>query len=389
MENNRWIRFLGGKSLIFTLFVLGLLAIIIYMYSKVTFIFQPIVVMFSTIMPPVVVGLILYYLLNPLVKFLEKYIKRTWVIILIYIVILALLVFGGVELIIAARNQTIDLVKQFPNILQGFEKKTESLTTNFPYKAELNQLKDSFNLSSSKISKFTENYLQNGAKSFGGVFSVISTLLLAIVTGPIIAFFLLQDKEKFFKTTKKIIPPIFRRDFTEFTKIVNQQIGGYLKGQIVVSAILGILYWPCFILMGLKYAGTLALIAGVLSIIPYVGSFVAFIPGLIIAFQSSFMSVVIFVIIWFVVQFLHGQFIVPKIMGNNLQLHPITVLLVLLVMGDMLGIIGVIFGIPIYCFIKAITIYLFKKIKKRYNKFYGSYGKYDDTEFSKEEYLKK
>ncbi|MFT8950501.1 MAG: AI-2E family transporter, partial [Liquorilactobacillus hordei] len=258
-----------------------------------------------------------------------------------------------------------------------------------PYMNELKQLQGSLNLSSTKISKFVESYLQNGAQSFGGVFSVISTLLLAVITGPIIAFFLLQDKEKFFRTSKKLVPPVFRDDFTEFIKIVDQQIGGYLKGQIAVSAILGIMYWPCFMLMGIKYAGTLALVAGILSIIPYIGSFAAFVPGLIIAFQSSFMMAVIFVIVWFVVQFLHGQFVVPKVMGNNLQLHPITVLLVLLVMGEMLGIIGVIFGIPIYCFVKAVTIYLFRKFKKRYNRFYGEYGQYEDTEFSKEKYLNK
>ncbi|MDV7758073.1 AI-2E family transporter [Liquorilactobacillus mali] len=389
MKSNKWIRFLGGKSLIFTLLVLGMIAGVIFLYSKVAFIFEPFVVVFSTIIPPVIVGLILYYLINPLVKLLEKYVKRTWIIVIIYVIILALLIFGGIELIIAARNQAIDLVKHFPDILQSFEKNVDSVTSNFPYVNELKQLQDSLNLSSTKISKFIESYLQSGAKGFGGVFSIISTLLLAVITGPIIAFFLLQDKEKFFKTGKKLIPPVFRADFTEFAKIVDQQIGGYLKGQIAVSAILGIMYWPCFMVMGIKYAGTLALVAGILSIVPYIGSFAAFVPGLIIAFQSSFMMAVIFVIVWFVVQSLHGQFIVPKVMGNNLQLHPITVLLVLLVMGDMLGIIGVIFGIPIYCFIKAITIYLFRKFKKRYNRFYGEFGQYEDTKFSKEDYLDK
>nr|WP_239985489.1 hypothetical protein [Liquorilactobacillus hordei] len=94
MKSNKWIRFLGGNSLLFTLLVLGMIAAIIFLYSKVAFIFEPFVVVFSTIMPPVIVGLILYYLINPLVKMLEKYIKRTWIIVIIYVVILALLIFG-------------------------------------------------------------------------------------------------------------------------------------------------------------------------------------------------------------------------------------------------------------------------------------------------------
>jgi predicted PurR-regulated permease PerM len=95
------------------------------------------------------------------------------------------------------------------------------------------------------------------------------------------------------------------------------------------------------------------------------------------------------VIVWFVVQFLHGQLVVPRVMGDNLQIHPLTVLLVLLVMGDLLGLVGVIFGIPIYCLIKVLVIYLFRRFKQRYNRFFGEKGKYEDTEFSKKKYLDK
>ncbi|WP_057896440.1 AI-2E family transporter [Liquorilactobacillus oeni] len=388
-KESRWIRFLGGRNLIFTILIIGLIGAVILLYSKVSFIFIPIATILVNILPPAVFGLILYYLINPLIVRFEKYLGRTWIISLVYLLILGLLTFGGIELVILARTQLLDLLNQSPQILQGFQRNLDKITNALPYTKEIERSFSSIDLSGTKINSFVEKYLQSGVKSFGGFFSALSTMLLTVIVGPIIAFFLLRDKEKFLKTVRKLVPPVFRYDFNELGKIVDQQIGGYLKGQIIVSALLGLIYWPCFLLIGLNYAGALALSAGFLSVIPYIGSFAAFLPGLIIAFQSSLWMAVKFALVWFIVQFLHGQFIVPRIMGDNLQLHMITVLLVLLVMGDLLGIVGVVFGIPIYCLVKAVTIDLFSHFKKRYNRFYGKYGEYEETGFSKKDYLKK
>ena len=148
------------------------------------------------------------------------------------------------------------------------------------------------------------------------------------------------------------------------------------------------MYWPAFLLIGLQFGSILALAAGILCIIPYIGPFIAFIPGLIIAFQDSTFMVVKFVIVWFAIQLIHGDFVIPRVMGDKLKVHPITILLVLLVMGELFGLMGVIFGIPMYCLVKVTVIYLFRKFKQRYNRFYGDNGEYEHTNFTKDQYLK-
>ena len=163
-------------------------------------------------------------------------------------------------------------------------------------------------------------------------------------TGPIIAFFLLKDKEKVLSLCKRHHSPAFRPDFDEYSQIANIQIGDYLKGQVIASLVLGIMYWPAFLLIGLQFGSILALAAGILCIIPYIGPFIAFIPGLIIAFQDSTFMVVKFVIVWFAIQLIHGDFVIPRVMGDKLKVHPITILLVLLVMGELFGLMGVILG---------------------------------------------
>lgn len=97
--------------------------------------------------------------------------------------------------------------------------------------------------------------------------------------------------------------------------------------------------------------------------------------------------VVKFVIAWFVVQLLHGDLVVPRVMGDKLKIHPITILVVLLVMGDLLGLVGVIFGIPIYSMIKLLVVFIFRKFKQRYNKYFSEDGAYRNTGFSEDDYL--
>lgn len=155
-------------------------------------------------------------------------------------------------------------------------------------------------------------------------------------------FFPFERSSKFYQSVLAIVPPAFRTDFKNLTKIANQQLGSFLKGQIIASFILGAVYWVCFLLIGLEFASVLAISAGLLCIIPYIGPFIAFFPGLIIAFQDSTFMAVKFVIVWFAVQLLHGDLVIPRVMGDRLQIHPITILIVLLVMGDLMGIVGVI-----------------------------------------------
>ena len=391
-ESTKWIRFLGGKNLLYTLTILCLIAVTIFLFNTVSFIFKPIFVIFSAVLGPVLFGIILFYLLNPMVKRLEKKIPRVWAIAILYVLIIALLVLAGLQLFPIIQDQTEELIKQFPSFWKSTLQTVQEFMAKTPFAKDLESANESINQLRGKLAHsfkdFAGDYLQTGAQGLGSVFSAVSSTFLTLFTGPIIAFFLLKDKEKFYRFVKGIIPPAFRPDFDEYSQIANIQIGDYLKGQVIASLVLGIMYWPAFLLIGLQFGSILALAAGILCIIPYIGPFIAFIPGLIIAFQDSTFMVVKFVIVWFAIQLIHGDFVIPRVMGDKLKVHPITILLVLLVMGELFGLMGVIFGIPMYCLVKVTVIYLFRKFKQRYNRFYGDNGEYEHTNFTKDQYLK-
>lgn len=388
MKNNRLIQFLGGKTSYYVLGLILLSTVTIFMLNQVSFLYRPIAVIILTIIPPFLFGLILYYLFAPMVDWLEqKKIPRGLGIGGIYSIVLLLIVLAGFQIFPAITKQGSELIENFPNLVKDFEGNLNQFLSNTPFKDQFDQILATSQKITDNIMDFISDYWQTGAEGLSNLFSTISTLFIALFTGPIIAFFLLKNPKKFYFSLLSLIPPRFRKDFNELVTVANLQVGAFLKGQIISSLILGAIYWVVFLLIGLEYASIIAIAAGILCIIPYIGPFIVFFPGLFVASQDSTSMLIKFLVAWFAVQLLHGDLVVPKVMGNRLMIHPITILVVLLVMGDLLGIVGVVFGIPIYCLVKEVVVFLFRKFKQRYNKFYGKEGQYHHSKFSKDDYL--
>lgn len=387
MEKNRLMNFLGGKTSYYVIGLIALSALAILLLDQVSYIFGPIVTIILTVLPPVVFAGVLYYVFNPLVTRMEKKIPRVWSVAIIFVVSLLIIGLAGVQAAQVITNQAQDLAAQLPDLFDNFQVEVQEFFATTPFNEQVSQLISSIDKVITDVASYIGSNWQQGAASLGNIFSAVSSTLVTLFTGPIIAFFLLKDPQKFYQGVLKVIPPSFRKDFKALTSVANQQLGAYLKGQVIASLLLGAIYWVTFLIIGLKYATVLAVAAGILSIIPYVGSFLAFLPGLFIAFQDNGFMVVKFLIVWFVVQLLHGDLVVPRVMGDRLKIHPITILVVLLVMGDLLGFVGVIFGIPIYTLIKLLVVYLFSRFKQRYNRFFKDKGTYENSEFSEEKYL--
>ena len=121
----------------------------------------------------------------------------------------------------------------------------------------------------------------------------------------------------------------------------------------------------------MKYAVLLGALAMVTSVVPYLGPIIAITPAVIIAIITSPVMLIKLAAVWTVVQLVEGKFISPQVMGRSLQIHPITIIFVLLVSGSLFGVPGVILGIPGYAVIKVLVTHLFTSFKRRYNRFAG------------------
>ena len=362
----RWINFLGGRNLIFTLVALLLMGAVLWLFSQLDFLFDPFVTIFKAISGPLILTMVLYYLFNPIIDWLEaKGIKRVISVAALFIILIGLVVVAVVLISPIIQKQVLSLVSSFPDYVDKTIKMLTKLFDNSPFEESLDQTMEKLQNWSEGLSSRLTDYLSNVLKGASNV----------------ITFFLLKDDRKFFHYVTKLIPPRFRKDAKAIAGSMNTQVGAYLKGQVLVSIAIGLLTFLGFVIIGMPYAGSLSLLTGVTAIIPYIGPFIAFIPAFIVALMSSFGMLIKMCLVWVIVQMSNGHLIEPAVMGKHLLVHPITIVLVLLVMGDLMGMFGLIFGIPIYAVIKVLCIYFFRKLKSRYNRFYGEYGKYEETDF--------
>ena len=388
MKDSKYISFLGGKNLLFTLGVAIMIGILIFIYDQIGFVFEPLLVFFSSIVAPVILAVLTYFLFNPLIDWLEKHrLKRVWGVILLFLVLIGALV-GLIFLVVPyISEQVTQFVAAFPEYVDNIGATIMGWTENSVFEDTANNVIEWFNGWIGELPSNIVDYLTTAVSGISTVVSTVSNFVVIMVTFPIILFFLLKDDKKFFSYVMKVIPPKYRKETRDLGLIIADQVGSYVKGQLTISLFLGIMMFIGFTIIGLDYAGILAIVASVTSVIPYIGATLAMIPAVIIALTTSWFMLVKLIIVWLVVQFVDGNFVEPNVMGKNLKIHPLTIIIVLLVLGELLGLVGLILGVPIYAISRVVVTFIFRKFKQRYNRYYADEaGEYENVEFSPSTY---
>ncbi|WP_374966692.1 AI-2E family transporter [Lysinibacillus sp. RS5] len=376
--STKFIRFLGGKNLFFTLIILVLLACVIFMFQKVAFIFTPLKVLFQVVILPGVLAGIAYYLLRPLLGLLERWrIPRIWGILLLYIAVIGILTLLVLLVYPFLRDQFTNLAKEFPEYFMALTQNTVDYLNNSRITEYLdkmnfnyNEVVKNFTTDMVKTVKDTATNLAQGvASGITGFVSTLTGIVLSLVTVPFILFYLLKDGEKLPNFILKACPPRMRKEVHEIFHDMDKQISSYIQGQILVSMCIGSMVTIGFLIIGMKYALLLGFLAMITSVVPYLGPVIAITPAVIIALVTSPFMLFKLAIVWTVVQLIEGKFISPQIMGKSLSIHPITIIFVLLTAGSLFGVPGVILGIPGYAILKVLVTHLFKLFKQRYNRY--------------------
>ncbi|HHH5922942.1 TPA: AI-2E family transporter [Listeria innocua] len=364
-------------------FVLGLLifllvALDIYVLTKIAFIFDPLMVILKTVAAPIILAGISYYLFNPIIDWLEKKKwKRGWAIALLYLVIIGLIILLFSFVIPAVKDQIVSLFKSFP----GYRDQITQKFDEFSRSSLFDQIKDKLSTNMSDIMKTLStkgtSVINSAITSIGSIVGTVTEVVLAIVTTPLVLFYLLKDGKKLPDFLLKMLPVNGRAHTRQVLGEANHQISSYIRGQIIVSLCIGILLFIGYLIIGLPYALTLAIIAACTSIVPYLGPAIAITPAIIIAIVTSPWLLIKLIIVWCVVQLLEGKFISPQVMGKTLKVHPITILFVILVAGNLFGILGVIFAVPGYAVLKVVVTHVFIWFKR----VSGLYGEQPESEY--------
>lgn len=355
-------RWLLNNKIISSMLIILLLLAIIYMFDKVNFIFEPIVALFSAVGAPIIIAGVFYYLLNPIVDWAERRYKmsRVATITVQFLVLLVLIVWGLAVFIPWLSDQIVGLINHWPEYWRALVKMIDQLTSDKRF-ADVNKW---FNQTNSDISKWVQNYSAEYAKKgIHGVRSVVGTLtsaIITIVTFPLILFYLLKDGHQMPNYMAKFLPPKARGSFLDTIGEINKQISNYIRGQLSVAFAVMVMFAIGYTIIGLPYGWLIAISAGLLNLIPFLGSFLAMVPAVVVGLFVSPMMLVYVFIVFMIEQTLEGKVIAPKLLGNSLKVHPVTVVVILLSAGNIFGLAGVVFGIPGYAIAKVLIYRLYK-----------------------------
>ena len=302
-----------------------------------------------SVLLPFVAGIVIGYLLDPLATRFERLkMGRTAATCLVLFLVAVILVPAVLALVGMIDEQLSQFINAVPGYMASLSKKLEPVIAN---------LQDNIpGLSRDKIREYLQGNISNGLKLLGGVlrklitsgYALFNILSLLLIT-PIVAFYMLRDWNNFIKA-----------------RAIDKIISSFIRGQLSVCVLLGTFYAVGLTLVGLDLGMLIGFIAGVISFIPYVGSIVGFISAMAIAFAQfdTWIPIAQVVGVFVVGQFIEGNFLTPKLVGDSVGLHPVWVMFALLAGGVLLGFLGLMIAVPTAAVIGVLVRFAIGKYKK-------------------------
>ncbi|GEN57057.1 AI-2E family transporter [Halolactibacillus alkaliphilus] len=327
---------------------------LIYLVHLTNFIFIPIGLLLAAIAVPIVGAGLLFYISSPLVNLLERYkVKRVYGALIIFLLIGLFGYLISLFLVPPLQEQTAKLIENVPAIAVWVEEVWELWQNRQEY------LPAAFEDSIQNVIDNLDTYAN---QVFGSLFSMISSLfsfLFSFIMIPFFLFFMLKDGKKLIPFITQFFSEKKAKSIETLLHNINKTLSSFIQGQVIVSLCVGVLLLIGYYFVGLNYALVLALFGLFMNLIPFIGPWISAVPAVIIGFFQDPMIGVWTAVIMIVAQQIESNFISPNVMGKALNLHPLTVITVILAAGAMFGFIGLLFAVPSYAVAKTIISHIY------------------------------
>lgn len=349
----RWlVRFIS----VFLLFVCLLL------FLKLKPLWAPILEVLHVLTLPLVLAFLLAYILHPLVVLLTRIgMKRIYSILLVFFLLIVLGVFTIYIALPKLMDQAVALKESLPIFIQTYDsfiQRIAALTANLPSFLQ-EKITDGI--------RYLEGFVVKGSGFIFHFLSMVVQNIFVLLLVPFIAYYMLRDYDRGVRRVLLVTPISYRGLLSDYVVEIDDCIGKYIRSQLLVSLIVGGISTVAFYILGLDYALVFGLIIAITNIIPYFGPIIGAIPVLLFALTISKKAAIMVLIIILAIQFIEGSVLGPMITGKTISMHPVTIILLLLVGGEIWGILGMIFIIPVFAFLKITIQYIkqFYQVKKQ------------------------
>lgn len=348
-------RWSSTTKIIVILFVVILVVLIVYRFQDV--------------IPPLVIALLLAFILDPIVGFLTNRLRLSRGLAAGLVVLV---------LIIAMMAVIATPVAAVPSIQAAVESMQEEATSvvneigSFLRQPPIEVLGYTLDLSEfyDELSTLLRSFISSVAQGTLNVVLNIASGFLWLIFILMITFYLLKDAERIVAQMDRLPPQDYREDFRRLRLEITEVWQAFLRGQLLLGIVIAIVVTVGCMALGVRYAPVLGLLAGLLEVIPNIGPTVAAVPAILLAlFQddtllgmSNFWYAALVAGMYILIQQLENNFIVPRIMGRSLNLHPVLVLVGVVIGGSLGGVLGMLLAAPTLATLKVIGRYIFRRV---------------------------
>jgi predicted PurR-regulated permease PerM len=323
---------------------------------------------------PFVIGLVLAYLMLPLVNKLNQSLPRWAAILIVYVLVFVIFLsvillivpplIGQIQQLIMALSNPRELSRLIAELNAWYERTIPS-SLQSPIASTLDSLIPTIRNNLSTIAQSVGQFV---LRQLSGVVGVVS-FLFGLLVVPIWLFYVMNDSRRGGVFINRLLPYQARRDFWNAWELINRSLSAYIRGQLTLGVIIGVAMWAGLIILDfipgieIDYILLLAIWAGIAELIPMVGALLGGIPAVIVALFVGGPVSALAVLVWvIIIQFAENNFLVPRIIGESVGVHPAILLVALVVFSQVLGFVGVVLAAPLTAIARDLYLYAYRRL---------------------------
>lgn len=334
------------RKLILALVLIALVAVAVFFFVR-----------FSAVVGLVFFGIALTYLFYPSVQhFAAQGVPAAVSILIVYSIAAVVITFIIIVIIPDLYEESRNFLMALPTYFERYADLLDRVQQRLSGIFDANSIE---RINEAAISFVEERVESMGERSLDYLLS-IPQLLVFLVLGPVLAYYFLRDRTKIASRCIEIFPPDKRSVVLVLMKNVDTVLRGFIRGNLLVALIVGALMSLGLFLLGMNYSLTLGLLAGLFNIIPYFGPILGSIPILFVALLQSDVNLLLVLIYVIVLQQVDSIFITPKVIGDKMGLHPVSVIVLVLIGGFLGGLSGMILVIPAAAVGKVLLLFFYE-----------------------------
>ena len=324
-----------------------------------------------------VIGFVIAYILNPVVEALERLrIRRPVAVVIVYFLLLNLLVLGSVLVsqVVTEMGRFVNLVPKAIDNLTSLSTHVQAwlagVVTNLPdaissrlgvpasqtqISAQIRQ--ELVNFTTQLVQSFNRllQHIITGGPSLllSGATAVISTTFQVVLIFIASAYFL-YDYPRFTANFRRFVPVRWRPLYEDLTDKADRAVGGYLRGQLLITLTLGVLIWIGLTLIGVPLATAISFLAAIFNLVPYLGPIIGVLPAVLLGLTISPLTSILAIVVFLLANQLEGHVLSPLILSRSTNLHPVTVLLAIMAGLGLFGLVGALLAVPLVALVKVV-----------------------------------